>query len=168
MPRAKTAAKDLPEVVDAMVDNKVPVFSLPTGDGDKVSSKDLLGNPFVLYFYPKDNTSGCTSEACDFRDALPEFKRLGATVIGISKDSVASHAKFAAKYDLNFPLASDAEGKILEAFGVWVEKSMYGRKYMGIERATFLVDAKGIIRAVWRKVSVPGHVAAVQAVLKSL
>lgn len=168
MPRAKSAATVIPAAADALLGQKVPAFSLPTGDGGSVSSKSLLGKPFILYFYPKDDTSGCTAEACAFRDALPDFTRLDATIIGISKDSVASHAKFAAKYGLNFPLASDTEGAVLAAFGVWVEKSMYGRKYMGIERATFLVDAKGVIRAVWRKVSVPSHVAAVQAALKTL
>ncbi len=161
-------AQKAPPADDPLLGKRAPAFTLPTGDGGSVSSKALLGKPYVLYFYPKDDTSGCTAEACDFRDALSDFKKLGATVIGVSKDSVASHAKFAAKYDLNFLLASDAEGKMLEAFGVWVEKSMYGRKYMGIERATFLMDSKGTIRAAWRKVSVPGHVAAVQAALKAL
>ncbi len=170
LPTKKPAVntQNVPSANDPMLGKKVPAFTLSTGDGGSVSSKALLGKPYVMYFYPKDDTSGCTAEACGFRDALPTFKKLGATVIGVSKDSVASHAKFAAKYDLSFPLASDTEGTVLAAFGVWVEKSMYGRKYMGIERATFLVDAKGIIRAAWRKVSVPGHVAAVQAALSSL
>lgn len=174
MPVAKAATKPVvktkhaPQADDSLLNKKAPAFTLPTVDGGTVSSKTLLGKPYVLYFYPKDDTSGCTAEACDFRDALPDFTRLGATVIGISKDSVASHTKFAEKYDLNFPLASDAEGTVLAAFGVWVEKSMYGRKYMGIERATFLVDDKGVIRAAWRKVSVPGHAAAVQAALRAL
>lgn len=152
---------------DAMVGQQVPDFSLPTVDGT-VSSAKLKGKPFVLYFYPKDDTPGCTTEACGFRDALPAFKKLKATVIGVSRDGVQSHAKFAAKFSLPFPLASDGEGKVLAAFGVWVEKSMYGRKYMGIDRATFLVDASGTIRAVWRKVSVTGHVEAVQEALQAL
>lgn len=182
-PKATTAAKPKvapanPKVVkvkakapaaapDAMVGQQVPDFSLPTVDGT-VSSAKLKGKPFVLYFYPKDDTPGCTTEACGFRDALPAFKKLKATVIGVSRDGVQSHAKFAAKFSLPFPLASDGEGKVLAAFGVWVEKSMYGRKYMGIDRATFLVDASGTIRAVWRKVSVTGHVEAVQAALAAL
>lgn len=162
--KAKTRAEAAP---DAMLGKKVPAFSLPTADGT-VGSADLKGKPFVLYFYPKDDTPGCTTEACGFRDALPAFKKLKATVIGVSKDSVKSHAKFAEKFSLPFPLASDEEGKVLAAFGVWVEKSMYGRKYMGIDRATFVVDAEGVIRAVWRKVSVTGHVEAVQEALQAL
>ena len=112
----------------------------------------------MLYFYPKDDTSGCTAEACGFRDAVPAFGKLGLTVIGVSKDGIASHEKFGKKYGLTFPLASDENGKVCETFGTWVQKSMYGRSYMGIERSTFLVDGKGVVRAVWRKVSVPGHV----------
>lgn len=162
--KAKTRAEAAP---DAMVGQQVPDFSLPTVDGT-VSSAKLKGKPFVLYFYPKDDTPGCTTEACGFRDALPAFKKLKAMVIGVSKDSVKSHAKFAEKFSLPFPLASDEEGKVLAAFGVWVEKSMYGRKYMGIDRATFLVDASGTIRAVWRKVSVTGHIEAVQEALQAL
>jgi peroxiredoxin Q/BCP len=111
----------------------------------------------VLYFYPKDDTSGCTAEACAFRDSLPDFSKLKAEVIGVSRDSVASHDKFKKKYRLPFPLASDEDGKVCQAYGVWVEKSMYGRKYMGIERSTFLIDARGIVRGVWRKVKVDGH-----------
>jgi peroxiredoxin Q/BCP len=111
----------------------------------------------VLYFYPKDDTSGCTAEACAFRDAMPDFSKVKAQVIGISRDPVKSHDKFKGKYELNFPLASDEDGKVCEAYGTWVEKSMYGRKYMGIERSTFLIDRHGAIRNVWRKVKVPGH-----------
>ena len=110
----------------------------------------------VLYFYPKDDTPGCTAEACAFRDALPDFSKVKAAIIGISRDSVASHAKFKTKFGLPFPLASDEDGKVCQAYGVWVEKSMYGKKYMGIERSTFLIDAKGVIRNVWRKVKVDG------------
>ena len=122
----------------------------------------------VLYFYPKDDTSGCTAEACAFRDQLPDFSKLKATVIGVSRDSTASHDEFKTKYKLPFPLAADEDGKVCEAYGVWAEKSMYGRKYMGIERATFLIDGKGTLRGVWRKVKVPGHVEAVLEAAKAL
>ncbi len=140
-----------------MVGDKAPDFTLPSNGGGKVSLKALKGKSVVLYFYPKDDTSGCTAEACAFRDALPDFSKVKAAVIGISRDSVASHDKFKTKYGLPFPLASDEDGKVCEAYGTWVEKSMYGRKYMGIERATFLIDGKGIIRHIWRKVKVQGH-----------
>ncbi len=124
-----------------------------------VALKDLKGQTVVLYFYPKDDTSGCTAQACAFRDALPDFSKVKATVLGVSRDSVASHDKFKTKYKLPFPLLADEDGKVCEAYGVWVEKSMYGRKYMGIERTTFLIDGKGVIREIWRKVKVPGHAA---------
>lgn len=140
------------------VGDKAPSFMLPTDGGGTVSLKDLKGQTIVLYFYPKDDTSGCTTEACAFRDALPDFSKVKAAVIGVSKDPVTKHDKFKEKYELNFPLGSDEEGKVCDAYGTWVEKSMYGRKYMGIERSTFLIDSKGVIRAVWRKVKVPGHV----------
>jgi len=139
------------------VGDKAPSFSLPADGGGKVSLKDLKGKTVVLYFYPKDDTSGCTAEACAFRDALPDFSKVKAEIIGISRDPVKSHDKFKAKYDLTFPLVSDEDGTVCEAYGTWVEKSMYGRKYMGIERSTFLIDGKGVIRNVWRKVKVPGH-----------
>lgn len=139
------------------VGDKAPSFTLPADDGGKVSLKDLKGQTVVLYFYPKDDTSGCTAEACAFRDQLPNFSKVKATVIGISRDSVASHDKFKQKYGLTFPLASDEDGKVCEAYDTWVEKSMYGRKYMGTERSTFLIDEKGVIRGIWRKVKVPGH-----------
>jgi thioredoxin-dependent peroxiredoxin len=139
------------------VGDKAPDFTLPSDGGGKVSLKALKGKSVVLYFYPKDDTSGCTAEACAFRDALPDFSKVKAVVIGISRDSVASHDKFKTKYSLPFPLVSDEDGKVCEAYGTWVEKSMYGRKYMGIERATFLIDGKGLIRGIWRKVKVPGH-----------
>jgi peroxiredoxin Q/BCP len=143
------------------VGDKAPDFTLPSDGGGKVSLKALKGKTVVLYFYPKDDTSGCTAESCAFRDALPNFSKAMAEIIGISRDSVASHDKFKAKYGLTFPLAADEEGKVCEAYGTWVEKSMYGRKYMGIERSTFLIDAKGVVRNVWRKVKVPGHAEAV-------
>jgi peroxiredoxin Q/BCP len=145
-----------------------PDFSLPADGGGVITLSALKGSPVVLYFYPKDSTSGCTKEACDFRDAQPDFSSLKAQVIGVSRDSVKSHDSFKAKQSLNFPLVSDVEGKLCEAYGAWVEKSMYGRKYMGIERSTFLIDATGVVRAVWRKVKVPGHVAEVFQQLKNL
>ena len=139
------------------VGDKAPQFSLPADGGGKVSLKALKGKTVVLYFYPKDDTPGCTTESCAFRDALPDFTKVKAAIIGISRDSVASHDKFKTKYKLPFPLASDEDGKVCEAYGVWVERSMYGKKYMGIERTTFLIDGKGVIRNVWRRVKVPGH-----------
>jgi thioredoxin-dependent peroxiredoxin len=147
---------------------KAPAFSLPTDGDGKISLKDLKGMKVVVYFYPKDDTSGCTKEACGFRDALPDFSRVDATVIGVSRDPVKSHDKFKSKHGLNFTLASDEDGKMCEAYGTWVEKSMYGRKYMGIERATFLIDGAGTVRRVWRKVKVPGHVEEVLAAAKGL
>ncbi|MFZ5791600.1 MAG: thioredoxin-dependent thiol peroxidase [Pseudomonadota bacterium] len=148
--------------------DRAPDFTMPTDGGGKVSLAKLEGKPVVLYFYPKDDTSGCTAEACGFRDNLPKFGKIAATVIGVSRDSVASHDKFKKKYDLNFTLASDETGAVTEAYGVWVEKSMYGRKYMGIDRSTFLIDGKGVIRKIWRKVKVPGHVEEVLAAMKAL
>jgi peroxiredoxin Q/BCP len=139
------------------VGDKAPDFTLPTDGGGKIALKSLKGKAVVLYFYPKDDTSGCTAEACAFRDSFPDFSKVKAAIVGISRDSVQSHDKFKAKHDLPFTLASDEDGKVCEAYGTWVEKSMYGRKYMGIERATFLIDGKGVIRGIWRKVKVPGH-----------
>ncbi len=136
-----------------------PDFDLPSDGGGHVRLADFKGKRLVLYFYPKDDTSGCTSEAQAFTAAADEFKQAGAAVVGVSKDSVKSHDKFKSKYDLNFPLGADTEGATVEAYGVWVEKSMYGRKYMGIERATYLIDGSGRIAKVWRKVKVPGHAA---------
>ena len=150
------------------VGKPAPDFTLPTDGGGKVALKSLRGKAVVLYFYPKDDTSGCTAEACGFRDALPKFDKIDATVIGVSRDSVASHDKFKTKYKLPFTLASDDAGKVTERYGVWVEKSMYGRKYMGIERATFLIDDKGVVRQAWRKVKVPGHVDEVLKAVKAL
>jgi peroxiredoxin Q/BCP len=150
------------------VGKKAPDFKLPTDGGGTVSLKALRGKPVVLYFYPKDDTPGCTTEACGFRDNLPKFNRVKAEVIGISRDSAKSHDKFKAKYELPFTLASDEEGKASEAYGTWVQKSMYGRKYMGMERATFLIDKEGVVRHIWRKVKVPGHVEEVLAAVKEL
>lgn len=150
------------------VGDKAPDFSMATDGGGTVSLADLKGRKVVVYFYPKDDTPGCTKEACAFRDAMPDFSGIDAEIIGVSKDPVAKHDKFKAKYDLPFTLASDEESDICERFGVWVEKNMYGRKYMGIERATFLIDGDGIVRDVWRKVKVPGHADAVLAAVKAL
>jgi peroxiredoxin Q/BCP len=147
---------------------KAPDFTLPTdGDGSVTLSK-LKGKKVVLYFYPKDDTSGCTAEACGFRDSFPNFRKIDAVVIGVSRDSVAAHDKFKKKYELPFTLAADTDGKVTERYGVWVEKSMYGRKYMGIERATFLIDEKGVVRNVWHKVKVTGHVDEVMKAVKAL
>jgi peroxiredoxin Q/BCP len=148
--------------------DKAPNFKSACDGGGTVSLAALKGQPFVLYFYPKDDTSGCPKEAIAFSQNLKAFKKLGVAVLGVSKDSVASHDKFKAKYALTIPLVSDPETQMAAAYGVWVEKSMYGRKYMGMERASFLVDAKGVIRHIWRKVKIPGHVEAVLEAAKSL
>jgi peroxiredoxin Q/BCP len=148
--------------------DKAPDFTLPTDGNGRVALAALEGRPVVLYFYPKDDTSGCTAEACAFRDSFPDFGSVKAEVIGISRDSVASHDKFKKKHELPFVLAADEDGKVCESYGVWVEKSMYGRKYMGIERATFLVDKGGIVRQVWHKVKVPGHAAEVLKAVRAL
>lgn len=150
------------------VGTTAPDFTMPTDGGGSVTLSALRGKPVVLYFYPKDDTSGCTSEACGFRDQLPDFSAVDAVVIGVSKDSVASHDKFKAKYELPFALAADVDGGVSDAYGVWVEKSMYGRKYMGLERATYLIDKDGVVRNVWRKVKVTGHVAAVLKAVQAL
>lgn len=145
-----------------------PNFSLALDDGRTVSLADLKGKAVVLYFYPKDDTSGCTSEAKAFSELKAEFDAAGAVIIGVSKDSIASHQKFRAKYDLTVELGADPELETIQAYGVWVEKSMYGRKYMGIERATFLIDGEGVVRQVWRKVKVNGHADAVLQAVKAL
>jgi len=149
------------------VGDAAPSFDVP-GDTGPVSSEALKGKAVVLYFYPKDDTSGCTSEAQAFTAAEADFAAAGAVVVGISKDSVKSHAKFRAKYELAPMLASDESGAVCEAYGVWVKKSMYGREYMGIERATFLIDKAGKVAKVWRKVKVAGHAAEVLAAVKGL
>lgn len=148
--------------------DRAPDFKLMTDEGVEVSRASLKGRPFVLYFYPKDDTSGCTKEAIDFSQALSKFEKLGVAVLGVSKDSLEAHAKFRKKHKLKHRLGSDPDIKTATAYGVWVEKSMYGRKYMGMERATFLVDAKGAIAEAWHKVKVPGHAEAVLAAAKGL
>ena len=145
-------------MAELTVGSKAPAFTLPVDGGGKISLAEMMGKKVVIYFYPKDDTPGCTQESCDFRDNFTVFKRSGAVIIGISKDSIARHDKFKKKFKLNFPLASDEDGEICEKYGVWAQKSMYGKKYMGIERSTFLIDENGNIRAIWRKVKVPGHV----------
>ena len=148
--------------------DKAPEFSMPTDSGGTISLKDLKGRPVVLYFYPKDSTPGCTKEACAFRDLMPDFSKIDAEIIGVSKDSVKRHENFKANNELPFTLASDEDGDVCETYGVWAEKSMYGRKFMGIERATFLIDGKGRVRKVWRKVKVPGHAEEVLDVTRTL
>ena len=141
-----------------LIGKKAPNFKLNSTSGKIVELSKLKSKYIVLYFYPKDDTPGCTKEACGFRDAFPDFSALNATIVGVSKDTVTKHDKFKAKYELPFHLASDEDGSLCEAYGTWVEKSMYGKKYMGIERATFLIDASGVIQGIWRKVKVNGHV----------
>lgn len=136
---------------------KAPEFTLEASTGEKVSLKNYRGKWVVLYFYPKDDTPGCTKEACDFRDHAAELRKLGAEVLGVSPDGLKRHAKFIEKHGLNFPLLADEETEACKAYGVWVEKSMYGRKYMGVERSTFLINPEGKIAKAWRKVSVTGH-----------
>jgi peroxiredoxin Q/BCP len=145
----------------------VPEVALVLADGSVTSTSAYRGRKLVVYFYPKDDTPGCTNEAKAFSALMPEFEQAGVAVLGVSKDSAKSHAKFIVKYDLSVALASDSDGSVCDAFGVWVEKSMYGKTYMGIERATFLVDADGRIAQVWRKVKVPGHAESVLAAAKS-
>ena len=145
-----------------------PDFTLPRDGGGTLTLSALRPKKVVLYFYPKDDTSGCTRQALGFTETADEFAAAGAQVIGVSRDSVDKHDKFIAKHGLQVPLASDVDGAVCESYGVWVEKSMYGKKYMGIERATFLVDADGTIARIWRKVKVPGHVAEVLEAARAL
>ncbi|MEK9970666.1 MAG: peroxiredoxin [Ferrovibrio sp.] len=164
-PKKAAGAKAVEAAPGPQVGDKAPAFSLPTDGGGKLSLADLKGKPVVLYFYPKDDTTGCTRESIDLSVAKAEFVNLGVVVIGVSRDSVASHDKFKTKHKLKLALGADESGKVTESYGVWVEKSLYGRKYMGIERATFLIDRVGKIAAVWRKVKVDGHA---DAVLKAV
>lgn len=145
-----------------------PAFTMPASGGRTVSSADLSGKPYLLYFYPKADTPGCTKQACGIQEALPQLGKTGITVIGISPDPMKPIEKFAAKYNLTFPLASDEDHKVAEAFGVWVEKSMYGKTYMGMERSSFLVGADGKVARVWRKVKPEAHAAQVMEAAKGL
>jgi len=142
-----------------------PDFTLPADDGSTVTLSELRGSRVILYFYPKDDTSGCTAQACEFRDSLPAIEEKGARVLGVSPDPVRSHQKFKSKYDLNFPLLADEDHQVAEAYGVWKEKSMYGRTYWGIERSTFLIDEEGRIARAWRKVKPKGNAGLVAAEL---
>jgi len=150
------------------VGDKAPEFTLPVDGGGEISLTGLSGKAVVLYFYPKDDTSGCTKEAIGFSERIADFEAAGAVVVGVSKDTVAKHDKFKAKHGLSVVLASDADSDVCERYGVWVEKKMYGKTYMGIERATFLIRPDGTIGQVWRKVKVPGHVDAVHEAVKAL
>jgi peroxiredoxin Q/BCP len=183
---AREAARQEDEerkAISLTIGQPAPDFTAPADGGGELTLSALKGRKVVLYFYPKDDTPGCTKEACGFReddtpgctkeacgfrDALPDFSALDAEIVGVSKDSVAKHDKFKTKYDLPFRLVSDADGAICAAYGTWVEKSMYGHKYMGIDRATFLIDEAGALRAEWRKVKVPGHVAEVLQAARAL
>ncbi len=145
-----------------------PAFKLQSDTDETVKLSDFKGKPVVVYFYPKDDTSGCTREAQDFTELKAKFDKAGVQILGISPDSVAKHQKFRDKYDLTVRLLADEDKQVVEKYGVWVEKSMYGRKYMGVERSTFLIDAKGKIAKIWRKVKVPGHAEAVLTAAKDL
>ncbi len=147
---------------------RAPDFKLKNDKNEDVKLADFKGKHIVLYFYPKDDTSGCTAEACGFRDLQSEFKKLNAVILGVSPDSVASHQKFKSKYNLPFPLLSDENKEALQKYGVWKEKSMYGRKYMGVERTTFVIDKNGVIQKIFPKVKVPQHPEAVLEVVKGL
>ena len=150
------------------IGEKAPDFSLPADGGREIALKSYAGQKLVLYFYPKDDTSGCTQEAIEFNGLRQEFAKAGTAILGVSPDPVKKHDKFKAKYELEFPLLSDQQKHMLEAYGVWVEKSMYGRKYMGVERTTVLIAADGTIAQVWPKVKVPGHAAEVLAAAQKL
>ena len=150
------------------VGSKAPAFNLVSDSGKKTKLSDFKGQPVVLYFYPKDDTPGCTKEACAFRDASKQLKQLGAVVLGVSSDDEASHAKFRDKFSLNFPLLADPDHSLAEAYGAWREKNMYGKKSMGVQRSSYLIDANGKIAKVWKKVSVDGHDASVLEALQTL
>lgn len=155
-------------MTELAIGQNAPKFELPRDGGGTLSLSAMAGKPVVLYFYPKDDTSGCTAQAIDFSALKPEFEKAGALVVGMSPDSAKSHDKFKAKHGLSVELASDEERKTLEAYGVWVEKSMYGRKYMGVERSTFLIDRDGKVANIWRKVKVPGHAQEVLEAVRAL
>lgn len=156
------------QIVELNIGDKAPDFKLPTDGGGEISLSDQKNKKVIVYFYPKDNTPGCTTQACDFRDNMPEFEKLGTTVIGISKDSVKKHDNFKAKHDLNFVIASDENTTTCEDYGVWKEKQMYGKTYWGIERTTFLIDENGLISAIWNKVKVKAHIDELKAHLSKL
>ena len=145
-----------------------PHFTLPADDGTTVSLESLAGRPVVLYFYPKDDTSGCTAEACEFRDAFPRFRGADAVILGVSPDSVASHRKFKEKFDLPFTLLADTDHEVAERYGVWKEKSMYGRNYMGVDRTTFLIDRNGRLARIFEKVNPQGHAEEVASAIEAL
>lgn len=146
----------------------LPAVELATVSGERLDLRDYVGRPLVLYFYPKDDTSGCTREARDFSSLLPEYRALGAEILGVSRDTPAKHRKFIDKYDLTVPLATDDTDAAMQAFGVWVEKKLYGKTYMGIDRSTFLFDAAGVLVRSWRKVKVPGHATEVLEALRKI
>lgn len=154
--------------MDLKLGDKAPAFKLATDGGGELTLASLKGKPFVLYFYPKDNTAGCTREAVEFTQLAKKFQDLGIVIIGVSKDNAASHDRFKEKHALKLTLGADTETKMAQDYGVWVEKTLYGRKSMGMERATFLVDKTGKIQAIWRKVKVDGHAEAVLAAAKNL
>lgn len=158
----------MPATPPPAIGDLAPAFALPRDGGGTLALADLRGRIVVLYFYPKDDTSGCTAESLDFSALAKEFEAAGAVVVGMSPDSVKSHDRFRAKHQLAQPLASDESKATLTAYGVWVEKSMYGRKYMGVERSTFVIDREGRIAKAWRKVKVPGHAAEVLAAVKAM
>jgi len=155
-------------MTDLQIGDIAPDFTLPTDGNGEITLSALRGQKVVLYFYPKDNTPGCTTESCDFRDHKESFNNLNAQIIGISKDSVKKHDNFKAKYNLNFPLASDESGNVCETYGVWKEKSMYGKKFWGIERTTFLINESGKIAHIWHKVKVKDHVEDVKSEIQNL
>ncbi|MBL1257357.1 peroxiredoxin [Methylocystis sp. Sn-Cys] len=167
-PAPKTAPAPAASLILLKEGDSAPAFTLPGAGGETLSLAALSGKKIVLYFYPKDDTSGCTKEAIEFNALRDKFAKAGASIVGMSPDSAKSHDKFRTKYELAFPLAADETKETLSAYGVWVEKSMYGRKYMGVERSTFLIGADGKIAKIWRKVKVPGHAEAVLAAAQGL
>ena len=156
------------KIMSLKIGKKAPNFKISVDKDNEIKLSDFIGKNVIIYFYPKDDTPGCTKEACNFRDKLPSFKKTNAIIIGISKDSLSKHDKFKTKYKLNFMLGSDENSNVCEKYEVWKEKNMYGKKYMGIERSTFLIDKTGILRNEWRKVKVPGHVENVLLAIKEL
>lgn len=167
MPARITSNKGI-DMAELTLGDLAPAFNLPRGGGGAISLSDFKGKPVVLYFYPRDDTAGCTAEAIDFSRLKADFERAGAVVIGVSPDSAGKHDKFKAKHGLDVELAADEEHKTIDAYGAWVEKSMYGRRYMGVERATFLVGGDGRVAGIWRKVRVKGHAEAVLEAVRAL